>query len=72
TNANDAAISQAIIALAHSMKLYVTAEGVETEAQAEFLKQNGCDEMQGFHYCRPSPHEIITQKLMVGGASRFM
>jgi len=72
TDANDAAISQAIIAMAHSMKLYVTAEGVETEAQAEFLKSNGCDEMQGFHYCRPAPHEVITQKLMAGGASRFM
>ncbi|NOY84902.1 MAG: EAL domain-containing protein [Nitrospirae bacterium] len=72
TNANDAAISQAIIAMAHSMKLYVTAEGVETEAQAEFLKLNGCDEMQGFHYCRPVPHEEITQMLMMGGASRFM
>jgi len=72
TDANDAAISQAIIAMAHTMKLYVTAEGVETEAQADFLKLNGCDEMQGYHYCRPVSEEEMTQMLIAGGASRFM
>jgi len=72
TDTNDAAISQAIIAMAHSMNLHVTAEGVETEAQAAFLKLNGCDEMQGYHYCRPVSEEEMTQMLMAGGASRFM
>jgi diguanylate cyclase (GGDEF)-like protein/PAS domain S-box-containing protein len=53
---NAAAITTAIIALAHSMKLCVLAEGVETEAQLNFLRQRGCDEIQGFHFSPPLPH----------------
>ena len=43
----------AIIALAHQLKLKVTAEGVETEEQFEFLKEHQCDLMQGHLFCRP-------------------
>jgi EAL domain-containing protein (putative c-di-GMP-specific phosphodiesterase class I)/CheY-like chemotaxis protein len=45
---NDAAISKAIISMAHSLGIRVVAEGVETEAQCSFLSQNMCDEIQGY------------------------
>ncbi len=49
----DAAITQAIIAMAHSLGLKVVAEGVENQAQLDFLKANGCDEVQGYLISRP-------------------
>ena len=48
-DANDEAIIKAILAMAHSLRLLVVAEGVETEAQFRALKDLGCDEYQGFH-----------------------
>ena len=50
---DDAAIITAIIAMAHTLKLKVIAEGVETEAQRVFLKTHGCDEFQGYLMSRP-------------------
>lgn len=52
---DDAAICKAVIALAHTMKMKVIAEGVETEGQMLYLRQQRCDEMQGYYFSRPLP-----------------
>ncbi len=57
TNPDDAAIASAIIGMAHSLKLKVVAEGVETEDQMAFLRSLGCDEAQGYLFSRPMPAE---------------
>jgi EAL domain-containing protein (putative c-di-GMP-specific phosphodiesterase class I) len=49
TDATGARVMKALIGLGHSLDLKVTAEGVETQGQREFLEANNCDEMQGFH-----------------------
>jgi len=47
------AITQAVVAMAHSLGMNVTAEGVETLAQAAFLRSIGCDKQQGYYFSRP-------------------
>jgi EAL domain-containing protein (putative c-di-GMP-specific phosphodiesterase class I) len=54
------AISQAIIVLAHSLRLSVVAEGVETREQLSVLTEYGCDEMQGYFFSKPLSVEQCT------------
>lgn len=60
SDANNTAIAKAVIALGHALNLQVIAEGVETEEQADFLRESGCDEVQGYLYSRPQlPTELL-------------
>jgi EAL domain-containing protein (putative c-di-GMP-specific phosphodiesterase class I) len=59
-DAEDAAIATAIVAMGHSLHMKVVAEGVETDAQADFLLALGCDEMQGYLLSRPLPAPQLT------------
>ena len=56
---SDAAITQGVISMAHNLDLEVVAEGVETEAQAAFLRKNQCNLLQGFAFARPMPFEDL-------------
>jgi hypothetical protein len=58
-DAEDRAIAQAIISMGKALGLTVVAEGVETEEQAAFLREHGCDEMQGYLFSKPVPAERI-------------
>lgn len=63
TCADDAAIIAAIVSLAHTLKLEVVAEGIETAEQAWRLAEQGCRIMQGFYFARPLPPAQVTQLL---------
>ena len=45
--------------MAQALGMQTTAEGVETEAQLEFLREQGCDEAQGYHFSRPLPPQAL-------------
>lgn len=60
---NNAGIVSAIIAMGHSLKLKVVAEGVEYPRQVSFLKTQGCDAAQGFYYSRPVPAAAFAELL---------
>jgi diguanylate cyclase (GGDEF)-like protein/PAS domain S-box-containing protein len=62
-NADSMSIVSTIISLAHSLNMKVTAEGVETEEQAKFLRLLKCDEMQGYLFSKPLPVEQLTKML---------
>jgi diguanylate cyclase (GGDEF)-like protein len=64
TNHEDAEITRAIISLAHSLKLKVTAEGVETERQLAFIRALGCDEYQGFLFSPALAPEAFAQLVL--------
>jgi diguanylate cyclase (GGDEF)-like protein len=66
SNPDSAAVTNAIIALAKSLRLKITAEGIETEEQLNYLQQRGCDEGQGYYISRPAPAETIVQMLKNG------
>ena len=53
------ALTKAIIAMARSLGMHVTAEGVEKHEQMEFLKEAGCQEMQGFYFSNPVPADVF-------------
>ena len=59
TDPTDAAIARTIITLAHSLKLEVMAEGVENQAQQDFLIAEGCDHFQGYMFAKPLPIEQL-------------
>jgi len=59
----DAALLGGIITLGHALGLRLVAEGVETQAQLEFLRANRCDEVQGYHLGRPMPEPEFRRKV---------
>jgi diguanylate cyclase (GGDEF)-like protein len=66
SNPDDAAIALAIIRMAHSLKLEVIAEGVETAAQLAYLRRHGCDHMQGFYFSPPVPSPDVEHMVREG------
>jgi len=65
TDPQHALLAKAVISLGHSLRLKVVAEGVETAAQLDFLRDHGCDEVQGYFFSKPVPPEEF-ERLLVG------
>ncbi|MSQ59092.1 MAG: EAL domain-containing protein [Betaproteobacteria bacterium] len=65
---DDVAIASAVIAMGHKMGLEVVAEGVETQSQYEYLKDQACDRIQGYLFSKPLPLEELLAKYAVRGA----
>jgi EAL domain-containing protein (putative c-di-GMP-specific phosphodiesterase class I) len=63
---NDAAIVTAIVAMAHALKMTVVAEGVETKEHLDFLRNLGCDQIQGYLFSRPVPASDMREMLRTG------
>jgi len=68
TDINNAAIVKTIIAMSHAMGLEVIAEGVETQAQLDFLELNGCLHYQGYLFARPMPLSQLEALLQPGSS----
>ncbi len=62
-DSNDVAITRAILEMAKNLELRVVAEGVETDAQLDFLRREGCDEVQGYYFNRPLPTDKFLELL---------
>ncbi len=58
-------IAKTIVSLAKALRADVTAEGVETKEQADFMSEIGCDEIQGYYYSRPLPSEALEEFLFL-------
>ena len=58
---DDAAITDAVIRLGHSLGLTVVGEGVKTEEHVKILQEKGCDVFQGYHFCRPIDHDAFVE-----------
>lgn len=72
TEQDDAIICQAVISLAHSLRMKALAEGVETEAHSALLRSYGCDECQGYYFSRPVPPEAFAALLQSGAARNYL
>jgi EAL domain-containing protein (putative c-di-GMP-specific phosphodiesterase class I) len=70
TDNDDATITTAIIRIGRSLAMRVVAEGVETEAQLAFLREQGCDEIQGYYVSRPMGAEEMANRLSSGRGIR--
>jgi EAL domain-containing protein (putative c-di-GMP-specific phosphodiesterase class I) len=66
SNADDAAITTAIINMAKSLNLTVVAEGVEDKSQFDFLRSHKCDEIQGYYISKPESASDITESFLCG------
>ncbi len=66
TSGDAAAIVEAVVAMGHSLKLSVIAEGVEQQDQVEFLHHRKCDELQGYFFSRPLTAEALEELLRKG------
>lgn len=66
SNEDDATIATAIISMAHTLKLKVIAERVETREQLEFLRDHGYDEAQGYYIARPMPADELASLFRSG------
>jgi EAL domain-containing protein (putative c-di-GMP-specific phosphodiesterase class I) len=69
TGGDDVAIVMAVISMARSLKLRVIAEGVETRNELAFLKENHCDEAQGYYFSKPVPARQFVNLLERGLAT---
>ncbi|HYD96653.1 MAG TPA: EAL domain-containing protein [Noviherbaspirillum sp.] len=63
-DSNDTALVRAIISMAHSLRLHVLAEGVETAEQIDFLQAHGCPAAQGYYYSEALPADAFTELLL--------
>jgi EAL domain-containing protein (putative c-di-GMP-specific phosphodiesterase class I) len=68
TSGDAAAIVLAILRMAQTLKLETIAEGVETAGQMEFLRDHGCDLIQGYYFSRPLPEAELAQLVLAGAA----